>query len=164
LSDWLQAASELLYREASCLDEQRWDEWIALYEETCEFWVPAWKSEHQLTADPRAELSLVFYRNRAGLEERVERVRSGRSPASSPLPRTHHAITNVRLQARTEDAMTVASGWTVHEYSTRTSQSSVLFGRYEHGLVLRSDGWRIRRKKVVIVNDCLPAAVDFYSF
>jgi 3-phenylpropionate/cinnamic acid dioxygenase small subunit len=155
--------AEFLYREAAHLDAQRWDDWLALFDTDCEFWVPAWRSEHRLTNDPRAELSLVYYRNRAGLEERVLRVKSGRSPASSPLPRTHHAISNVLVQASDADVLTVASTWTLHEFHTGSKQTNVRFGRYEHQLRRSGDGWTIRKKHVVIVNDYMPASVDFYN-
>ena len=53
------------------LDERRWDEWIALYAPDCEYWVPTWRDEENLTSDPQAELSHIYYANRAGLEDRV---------------------------------------------------------------------------------------------
>ena len=81
----LQAAGvELLEREAICLDEQRWDDWLALFTADCEYWIPTWRHDETLTADPRKELSHVYYANRAGLEDRIVRIRSGRSPASTP--------------------------------------------------------------------------------
>ena len=76
------AACDLLYREALFLDTQRWDEWLDLYTSDCEYWVPAWKSAHQVTEDPKREISLIYYASRAGLEDRVWRVRSGRSVAA----------------------------------------------------------------------------------
>ena len=45
-------ATELLYREAHYLDTQRWDDWLALYREDAEFWMPAWKDAHALTESP----------------------------------------------------------------------------------------------------------------
>ena len=30
-----------LYREARYLDDRDWDNWLALYDEKCTFWVPA---------------------------------------------------------------------------------------------------------------------------
>jgi len=160
----LQAGTELLYREAHYLDAQRWDEWLALFCEDCEFWMPAWKAEHELTDNPRRELSLIYYSSRAGLEDRVTRVRSGTSVASIPLPRTQHAITNVLAEpAEGEEAMRLLSNWTVHQFRTKHREVEVPFGRYEHDLVRRDGAWRIRRKKVVLLNDYMPTMLDFYS-
>jgi len=41
----LAAGVELVHREARLLDEQRWDDWLALYAEDCEYWMPAWKAD-----------------------------------------------------------------------------------------------------------------------
>ena len=82
----LAEASQVLYREAMYVDAQRWDEWIGLFTDDCEYWLPAWKGEHELTANPKREISLIYYGTRAGLEDRVWRIRSGQSIASTPLP------------------------------------------------------------------------------
>jgi 3-phenylpropionate/cinnamic acid dioxygenase small subunit len=38
------------------------------------------------------------------------------------------------------------------------------FGRYEHTLRREANGaWRIVRKKVLLTNDMIPTALDFYS-
>ena len=46
------AAQRVLFREALYLDTQRWDDWLALYEEDATFWMPAWTDEHRLSASP----------------------------------------------------------------------------------------------------------------
>ncbi len=160
----LAEGTQLLFREAAYLDAQRWDDWLALYTEDCEFWLPSWTAEHELTSDPRAEVSLVYYGSRAGLEDRVTRVKSGRSVASTPLPRTQHAVTNVLLERESDDTMALHSCWTVHEFRTKLRESFVHFGRCEHALVLQDGAWRIRRKKIVMLNDYMPTMLDFYSF
>lgn len=164
MSTALAAGTEVLYREAYFLDTQRWDEWLALFVEDCEYWVPAWKGDHEPTSDPRQELSLIYYSDRAGLEDRVWRARSGRSVASKPLPRTQHLIANVLLDgAAGADAIRLLSNWTVHQFRLKSREIEVLFGRAEHELVRRDGAWRVRRKKVILLNDSLPAALDFYS-
>lgn len=97
VSELLPRAADLLYQEAAFLDERRWPEWLALYAEDAEFWVPAWDEEGKPTDDPQAQLSLIYYDSRTGLEDRVWRIESGLSPASRLLVRTCHIITNVRL-------------------------------------------------------------------
>jgi 3-phenylpropionate/cinnamic acid dioxygenase small subunit len=158
------AATELLYREAHLLDAQEWDGWLALYMSDCEFWMPAWKSEHVLTDNPRTEVSLIYYGSRAGLEDRVLRVRSGRSVASTPLPRTQHGLTNIVVQPHDDGTTcTVLSNWTVHQFRPKQQDVEILFGRYRHELKLLEGEFRIRRKKIVLLNDSLHTMIDFYS-
>ena len=157
-------AAALLYREALHLDRREWDEWLALYAEDAVFWIPAWKSETEQTCDPDREMSLVYYHGRRNLEDRVIRIRSGQSPASTPLPRTVHAVTNVLVTASATDAVETSASWTVHRYDTRRKDAHVFFGLYEHRLERRDGEWLIARKKVLLMNDIVPTVLDVYAF
>ena len=59
------------------LDERRWDDWLGLYHEQAEFWVPAWRDEDEATEDPENEIALIYILSRVQLEERLSRLRSG---------------------------------------------------------------------------------------
>jgi 3-phenylpropionate/cinnamic acid dioxygenase small subunit len=48
---------------------------------------------------PAAPISLIYYANRDGLEDRVFRIKTERSSASMPEPRTSHMIANVEILA-----------------------------------------------------------------
>ncbi len=164
MSITLEQASQLLYREAHYLDTQQWDEWLALYTQDAVYWAPTWKSEHEPTSDPKTEVSLIYYDNRAGLEDRVWRVRSGRSVASRPLPRTHRAVSNVMLgEQDSGQSVQVLALLTVNQYKTKNSEVNTLFSRCEYGLVDSDGVLRIQRKKIFLLNDYMPAMLDFYN-
>jgi benzoate/toluate 1,2-dioxygenase subunit beta len=158
----LAEAVALLGLEGLLLDEQDWDGWLALYEEDAEFWMPAWKSETEPTTDPLRELSMIYYAGRAGLEDRVQRIRSGKSVASTPLRRTAHMVGNVMLAGEADGVLSVKSSFTVHVYDTRRKSQHVFFGRTTHGLVWRQADLRIRSKKIILANDCIPTMLDVY--
>jgi 3-phenylpropionate/cinnamic acid dioxygenase small subunit len=159
----LAAGTELLAREGLYLDEQRWDEWLALYCEDCEFWAPAWKNNTEMTADFNREISIFYFKSRAGLEDRVWRIRSGEAPSLNPVPRTTHVVSNALLSDdAADDAMTLHSAWTCHVYFLRNKTQHVFFGRQSHALVRSEAGWRIQRKKVVLMNDYVPAMIDVF--
>lgn len=164
MTDTLSAATDILLREALYLDERRWDDWLALYHKDAEYWIPAWKNESEFTRDPENEISLVYIASRAQLEERVSRVKSRRSAASAVLPRTAHALSNIMLEPHSSNGtLNVRSVMTTHLFDVKRRESLVFFGRYEHCLVQEDGGWRIKRKKIVIMNDTIPTVVDFYS-
>jgi 3-phenylpropionate/cinnamic acid dioxygenase small subunit len=119
----LAAGIELVHREARFLDEQRWDEWLALYLEDCEYWMPAWKADGTLTGNPKTELSHIYYASRAGLEDRVVRIRSGKSAASTPMPRTAHVVGSVLALESPDDRLRLSSTWVCHVYSPRSRES-----------------------------------------
>ncbi|MGZ8311634.1 MAG: aromatic-ring-hydroxylating dioxygenase subunit beta [Allosphingosinicella sp.] len=156
-------AERLLYREALLLDSGAWDEWLALYTEDASFWMPAWRDESEPTADPDAELSLIYYQGRRNLEDRVWRARSGLSVASAPRPRTVHLVTNVLVIRADEETADLSASFAVHQHDVRAERSHAFFGRYEHRLRREAEDWRIAAKKILLLNDVIPTVVDFYS-
>ena len=159
----LASGQDVLTREAVFLDERRWDEWLAMYAPNCEYWVPTWRSEEVLTDDPQTELSHIYYASRAGLEDRIARIRTGKSPASSPLRRTTHMLGNVMLlQSRKVEWLQLRSSWTCHLHDPHSKQDHVLHGHSLHELTLHAAGWLITRRKTVIQNDVLPSMIDIY--
>ena len=86
-----------LYREARHLDERDWDNWLAMYAENATYWVPSWDDDGELTTDPQSEISLIWYGRRAGLEDRVFRIRTERSSATIPDTRTSHNLANIEI-------------------------------------------------------------------
>lgn len=159
------AVERLLFREALHLDRGDWDAWLALYEDDCVFWMPAWRDEVTPTQDPDAELSLIYYRGRRNLEDRVWRARSGQSVASAPLPRVVHSISNVLVERDDPEGLAVSASFTVHLYDARALRTHTFFGRYEY--FLRASGGAgdllIASKKILLLNDVIPTVVDFYS-
>ena len=156
-------AEELLFREALYLDRREWASWIALYTEDSIFWMPAWRDETHPTADPERETSLIYYRGRRNLEDRVWRVESGLSVASTPLPRSVHGVTNVLVEACTDGEAQVAATFTVHLYDVRSGRTHVFFGRYEYQLRSIGTSWLVARKKIYLLNDVIPTVIDFYA-
>jgi 3-phenylpropionate/cinnamic acid dioxygenase small subunit len=160
--EMLSRCAELLYQEAAYLDERRWAEWLALYTEDAEFWVPAWDEDGRPTDDPQSQLSLIYYNSRAGLEDRVWRIQSGLSPASSPLVRTCHLVTNVWVAGAENDRLHVSSHWQVQIYRPEQQQAFSYFGFYEHVLRPEGDRLRIARKKITLLNDVVESVLDVY--
>lgn len=154
-------AIDFVLHEAECLDRRRWDAWLELFAAECSFWAPSWLDEEDMGDDPTRQVSLIYYESREGLEDRVRRISSGRSLASTPLPRTMHAVTNLRTYDE-GDAIRVTSNWSVDAYDLRTDAPTRLFGRYEHRLVGTGDGLRIAAKRIEVLSARLPSIIDIY--
>jgi 3-phenylpropionate/cinnamic acid dioxygenase small subunit len=154
---------DLLSREAMYLDEKRWDDWLALYAVDCEYWVPTWTAEGNLTTSPRTELSLIYYTARGALEDRVVRIRSGRSPAALPLPRTTHIVSNILpLEPPQRDRIRLRSSWACHTFFPLMDVHHTFFGRAEYDLARRDENWLIAKKKTILENDRIPLPIDIY--
>lgn len=149
-----------LYREARLLDDRAWDEWLECYTPDVEYWMPAWTDDDELTTDPHREISLIYYPNRKGLEDRVYRLNTGRSAASSPEPRTVHTINNVESLAVRDDAIDIRYNW--HTLSHRMQQTAQFFGTCFCTISTVDHTPRISRKKIVLKNDYIHQVVDIY--
>jgi benzoate/toluate 1,2-dioxygenase beta subunit len=152
----------LLYREAYYLDTRDWDSWLALFTDDVEFWMPAWLSEDQLATDPELQLALLHCEGREDLEDRVFRIRTEDSLASSPLPRSAHVVGNVLILGEDAGHTLVSASWTVHQYTTAKG-SRVHGGRYEYRLCSSDAGLRITAKKVIFLNDGVDIPLDIYN-
>ncbi len=157
-------ATSVLITEGELLDARRWDEWLALYRENCVYRVPAWRDELTETDDPDRELSIIYHGNRRGLEERVARIKSGKSVSAYPLPRTTHFVSNVTAQVTVDGFICARASWMVRAYRPRDGHQTANFGRLETTLVAGETGtdWRYDRKIVNLVNDQIPTMIDFY--
>lgn len=158
------AICAFLYREARHLDDREWEPWLALYAPDAEYWMPAWDDDDQLTEDPQSEISLIYYPDRNGLEDRVFRIKTERSSASMPEPRTNHMITNVEVLAERDDAVDVR--YNFHTLSHRYKQTDHFFGTVFATLRKVQDGggsgFLIARKKIVLKNDYIRQVIDVY--
>ncbi len=156
----LPEAEAVIYREARMLDEQRFTEWLELFTEDVLYWMPAWKDDTTRSSDPDRELSLIYYRGKDNLKDRVDRMTSGLSPVSRILPRVVHSVTNVMIDEAAGDRGTVFSSFVTHAFAPRTDKVSVHFGQYQHGLVRMDGKWLIERKIIHLANDLIPTVLD----
>ena len=149
-----------LYREARLLDDREWDEWLTLYHKDAEFWMPAWDDDDQLTRDPHSEISLIYYPNREGLEDRVYRIKTERSGASTPEPRTTHQVSNLEILTHEGDTVTLRFNW--HTLSHRYKKTDSFFGTSFYTLDVSGERPLITRKVVQLNNDYIHQVVDVY--
>lgn len=156
-------AAAFLYREALYLDRMDFDAWLDLYTSDCLFWMPAWRDDGKQTDDPDSELSLIFYRGRRNLEDRIQRIRSGFSVASVVMPRVAHMIGNVLAEPVDDRTTRLDSSFIVNVHDVRTHRGHAYFGRYEHELRLENAEWKISRKVIRLMNDVVPTMLDIYG-
>lgn len=152
--------ADFLYREARLLDDRQWDEWLACYAPTAMFWMPAWDDDDRLINDPQSEISLMYYPNRDGLEDRVFRIKTKRSSASMPEPRTCHFLSNLEFLNTHEHAIDLRFNWQTLSHRYRVTDS--YFGTSYYTLDTRSEAPLIVSKKVVLKNDYIHQVLDIY--
>jgi benzoate/toluate 1,2-dioxygenase beta subunit len=157
----IDAVQQFLYREARYLDDREFEKWLECYHPDVEFRMPAWDDDDQITTDPQREISLIYYANRGGLEDRVFRIRTDRSAATSiPEPRTGHNITNVEIVERRGDIVDVRFNWFTLYY--RYQHVDTYFGTSFYTVDFSGEQPLITNKTVVLKNDYIHHVVDIY--
>lgn len=159
-TDLWNSVSRFLGLEALYLDTKNWDAWIDLYAEDAVYWVPAWDDDDKPTQDPQREISLIYYANRGGLEDRVYRIRTGRSASASNAPaRTSHVAQLLLVEPRGNHTYARTS-WTVNSF--KENVTITYYGWAEYELVPSGDSWRIKRRVAYVLNDIADTVLDFY--
>ncbi|MGG7100320.1 benzoate 1,2-dioxygenase small subunit [Rhodococcus sp. 24CO] len=157
------AIEQFLYRESRYLDDREFEKWIECYHPDSEFWMPAWADDGELTTDPQTEISLIYYPNRGGIEDRIFRIRTDRSSATSlPEPRTGHNITNVEIVEARGSVVDVRFNWFTLYFRYNTVDT--YFGTSHYTIDFAGEQPLILKKKVVLKNDYIHHVVDIYHF
>jgi len=157
----LETVRAFLYKEARLLDDRQFDEWLECYHPDSEFWMPAWDVDDQLTQDPLNEISLIYYDNRGGIEDRVFRIKTDRSSATSlPEPRTGHNVTDVEVLSNDGSKVEVRFNWFTLYFRYNTTDT--YFGTSFYTIDLSGPQPVILKKKVVLKNDYIHHVVDVY--
>jgi benzoate/toluate 1,2-dioxygenase subunit beta len=154
------AVQAFLYAEARALDDRDWDAWLDFYAPDASFWMPAWDDDDKLVDDPEREISLIYYARRSGLEDRVFRIKTERSSASTPEPRTSHNISNVELLSQDGEKICLRFNWLTLSYRYRIVDT--YFGVSFYTLDVSATRPLIKAKKVILKNDYVHHVIDVY--
>lgn len=138
---------DFVYDEARLLDEQRFDEWLALFCDDGHYWMPL---EHGQT-DPRLQASLM-YEDRLLLKVRVERLKGRRTFSQQPRSRCHHLLQQPRVESIDADGGEYVVRSAFHYVETRGDEQDLYAGWNTHTLVRVDGRLRIRLKRVDLVN------------
>ncbi|WP_414676400.1 benzoate 1,2-dioxygenase small subunit [Limnobacter sp.] len=150
-----------LFKEGRLLDEQQWDEWLECYDPSARFWMPSWDDDGELTNDPQREISLIYYPDRKGLEDRVFRIKTERSSATSPIARTSHNISNVEIIEQQGTRCSVRFNW--HTLSHRHKQDFSHYGYCKYEIDFSDEKPKIMDKYIVLKNDYIHQVIDIYN-
>ena len=155
-----EAIQSFVFQESRALDERRWVDWLEFYAEDVEFWMPSWDDDDTLTSDPQNEVSLIYYANRQGLEDRIFRIETERSSATIPDTRHSHAITNLEVLSQDENSVKLRFNWTTHSF--RYDILDIYFGYSEYTLDVSGPKPVIKKKYIVLKNDYVHHVLDIY--
>ncbi|TEA76885.1 aromatic-ring-hydroxylating dioxygenase subunit beta [Allopusillimonas ginsengisoli] len=142
---------DFVYAEARMLDEQRFEDWLALFTEDGYYWMPL---AHGQT-DPVLEGSLM-YEDKLLLRVRIERLAGQRTYSQQPISRSHHLLQQPTVEAghawHNPEQGQYAVRAAFHYVETRMDQQTLYAGWATFELLVVDGGLRIRQKRVDLVN------------
>lgn len=142
------AVEDFLIHEADLLDRRDYQAWLDLFTEDCLYWLPLEEGQ----ASGYDTVSLI-YDDRLLLETRIRRLSHPRMHAQAPHSRICHVIGNVKIAGGGIDAdglVTVRSNQMIVEY--RQEQQRLFAGHCTHRLVPAGDGFRIKMKRLDLID------------
>ncbi len=144
--------------EARLLDEQRWDEWAALFAPEGWYWLPA-DSTH---TDPLAQASHL-YDDALLREVKLTRLRSPQAHSQQPPGRCHHLLQATELLRADATAQRFETRTPFLYTELRAGHTVQLPGVATHHLRLHDGQLLIVLKRVDLLHAAEPLpAVEFY--
>lgn len=146
-SDETPGITQFLYQEARLLDEDNWDQWLSLFTDDGMYWAPLIAGQ----ADPTNHVSL-FWENALLREVRVKRITNPRNWSQQPRSRCSRLIGNVIVDGIDPEFgdIVVSSRFQFTEW--RKDDQRILAGACRHHLAREGNSYRIRLKRVDLVN------------
>ncbi len=146
---------KFIYQEARLLDDWQLDDWLALFADDGTYWLPMDED-----IDPRLKSSVVF-ETRASLVLRVEQLMRHDRPSQSPRSQSIRQVTNIEV---TEQDGGVSARYNLFMLELRPGdwrqegmgQKRIYAGRCRLQLAKTASGWRIKEKRVVLLDRYQP--------
>ncbi len=154
------AVSQFLTHKAELCDAFDWDAYIELYDEDSVYHIPQWVDDHEYVKDPNQGMSYVYYEDRTGLEDRVFRIRTGKAASATPLPRTLHMISNLRVKTLDDGLIEAKVAW--QTLYNRHGLEGQFYGHCTYLLRQTEQSFRIRHQHTILLNDKIDSVLDFY--
>lgn len=136
---------DFIYAEARMLDEQRFDEWLALWLKDGHYWMPLDFQQ----ADPHLTTSLM-YEDFFMLQLRVQRLQGARTFSQKPKSRCSHVIQRPFIDVIDGDNITTVTS--MHYVETRMDEQFLLALTATHELRVVEGAIRIANKRVDLLN------------
>ena len=146
---------DFVAHEARLIDEQRFDDWLALFADDGRYWVP-------LAGAAQGEgdvCNALADEDRLLLSLRVQRLKNPKAHSQHPRSRCQHVLQASQVVANDEAAGTCELRTPFLYIESRGARQLLLAGSATHRLVRAGDAWRIRMKRVDLLDagESLPA-------
>lgn len=145
---------QFLYREAMYLDRGMYDEWLELFTDDGLYWVPATPEQE----DPYNHISLYF-EDKVLREMRVRRLRHDQAFSLQSPVRASRILGNVLVEDVDDASGACRVRSTFHMLELQFGEQQTYGGAYVHDLVRDGDSYKIKMKRVDLINCDAPVEI-----
>lgn len=148
-----------LYREARLLDDERYDDWLALLADDIHYWVPGIEVRHRADRHGRyGPRGMAFFDDGLdSLRRRAARLGSPTAWAEDPPTRHLHIVTNVEVERGDVAGELVVRSVVTSVRGQGRVETDTLHGRRDDILRNTGGGYLLARRRVVITQSVLNA-------
>lgn len=139
------AVAKFLYRQSEILDNKRWQAYIDLFDDDGIYWSPA--DPKQVTGDGEVN---IFWEDKDFMTIRMNRLGHPHAWSQMTSWGTSHVIGNIEAEERKDGTIYVRSRFHMMEY--RRDESRQFAGVYQHILVKKPEGFKIKLQRCDLVN------------
>ena len=152
-----QEVAELLAREAHLIDERRFEEWLDLFTEDCEYYMPL---REYLQGDVPAAGHPVIKDTKEVLRIRVAKEATGYSHVDLPPSMTCHVVTNIVVDPLPGSDDVEARSTFIVRQARKLRDEAWWAGRRKDRLRNVEGEWRIVRREVTLDATIFPRGVS----
>jgi len=150
-----QRLHDFVYAETRLLDEQRYEDWLALFADDGYYWMPLTPGQ----TDPRLQGSLM-YEDKLLLQVRIERLAGQRTFSQEPGSRCHHLLARPEIESQHPWHQPEQGQYVVrvafHYVETRLDEQTLFAGwstyQLQEGKGEGESTLRIKQKRVDVLN------------
>jgi 3-phenylpropionate/cinnamic acid dioxygenase small subunit len=140
------AIERFLYREARLMDAHDFDQWLALWAlDDATYWIPANADD----IDPTRTVSIIYDR-RGQIRNRIQRLKDTLW-LKERAPRLKRLVSNIEIEDENSEDLTVNSSFILAELHRHNQY--IWAGSTTHRLIADNGGFKIKYKKVVLLNN-----------
>jgi benzoate/toluate 1,2-dioxygenase subunit beta len=144
------AIERFLFHEARLMDAHRLDEWLALWDEDATYWVPCNGDD----IDPTRSVSVIYDR-RGQVRNRIQRIKETLW-LKEQAPRLRRIVGNIEIDAESDSDTEIVVGSNFILAELHRHRQTLWAGNTIHKLIPDGDRFRIKYKKVVLLNNDEP--------
>lgn len=143
--------AQFLYRQAECLDEKRWQDYIDLFAPEGMYWMPPGPEYTTWDGVPA-----IFAEDKDLMTVRMKRVMHPSAWSQQAEWSTNHVVSNVVIEKAADDGSDIHVRSRFHMLELRRDDLRHFAGTYRHHLQRAQDGFSIKLQRVDMINARAP--------